>query len=94
MIRLRVLNRIGFLSFLLQNRYRIDGGSWEKGHMTRATEIQATPGEHTIEVALVYLFLIRYAKASMTVSVTEGQTVEVRYTAPWFVFQKGKIEQV
>ena len=86
--------KLRFLSFLLQNRYRIDGGSWERGKMTHATEIPAGPGEHTIEVALLYFFLIRYAKASITVTVTEGQPIELRYTAPWFIFSKGKLHQV
>lgn len=82
---------LAFLLYLFPARVSLDGAEAQKvGWGT--TDLQVTPGPHHLLVFFPYMVLRQAGKAEVDVSVAEGQTVAVTYTAPWLVFLKGKTQ--
>ena len=55
------------------------------------TDYPVAAGTHTVKVFFKYLFLKEAGRSEVTVEVPLGQVVALRYRAPIFVFNKGKI---
>jgi hypothetical protein len=85
---------LAFILFLFPPRVEVDGGPAQKISWG-STALQVAPGSHHLTVYFPYMFIMRRAgKAEIDVSVEEGQTVTVRYKAPWLVFLPGRISVV
>ena len=81
---------IAFLLLLFPAQASIDGAAPQKvGWGT--TDLQVTPGTHTVEAWFPYFFFFNVGKASASVTVAEGETAQVTYKAPWLVFLPGKM---
>src|SRR5829696_4434510 len=82
---------LGFILYLFPPRVEIDGGPAQKIKWG-TNELQVPPGMHTVTVYFPYMWVFRRAgKNSIQVTVPEGQTVTVRYKAPWLVILPGKL---
>ncbi|MEA2391449.1 MAG: hypothetical protein QOK31_1558 [Solirubrobacteraceae bacterium] len=81
---------LAFLLFFFPARASLDGAEPQKvGWGT--TELQVPPGTHHLRIFFPYLFPRVAGQAEIDVSPREGETVHVRYRAPWLVFLPGKI---
>lgn len=82
---------LAFILFFFPPRVEVDGGPAQRIKWATNT-LQVPPGSHHLTVYFPYMFIMKTAgKAEIDVSVEEGQTVTVRYKAPWLVFLAGKI---
>jgi hypothetical protein len=83
---------LAFLLYLFPPRVELDGGPPQRIRWGADNPLQVTPGAHHVVVYFPYLIVVpRAGKAEIDVSVAEGQTVTVKYKAPWLVFLSGKI---
>lgn len=87
-IKLSGTHKIAFLAFLLQYRYRVDGGPWQKFDR-RGDEVSVAAGTHTLELANLWMLFLPTNKASAEVTLAEGETRTVHYSANWTIFQPG-----
>jgi hypothetical protein len=84
---------LAFILYLFPPRVEVDGGPAQKISWNTETPIQVPPGSHHVTVYFPYLFIIpRAGKGETDVTTQEGQTVTVRYKAPWLVFLPGKMK--
>jgi hypothetical protein len=83
---------LAIILFLFPPRVEVDGGPAQRIKWRADNPIQVSAGSHQVVVYFPYLFIMpRAGKAETNVNVTEGQTVTVKYKAPWLVFLAGKI---
>ena len=65
------------------------------GHETKGkwgTQLYpAQPGDHSVAVCWKAYWFLPANKATMTVSVADGQVAQVQYYAPWFFLLPGKL---
>jgi hypothetical protein len=50
-----------------------------------------SPGNHSVTVSWKFYWLVPIQKATMNVSLAEGQVDRVQYYVPWLIFLPGKI---
>ena len=83
---------LAFILFLFPAKARVDGGE-EIATGWGTNDIPVTAGSHRLTVYFPYLFVMKQAgKGEIEVNVAEGETVNVRYRAPWIVFLAGKLQ--
>ena len=84
-------NLLQFILFISKPKVAIDGNeqpvSWNKPQ-----RFDVAAGKHTVQVCFSYLILPQAGKNSIDIDVPAGQTVQVRYKAPWIVFMKGSLK--
>ena len=80
---------IAFFYGLLKPNYEIDGKLEKRPWGTFSFPV--APGVHNVEVSYPWLFIRRAGKASVAVSVAEGQTVRVHYKASVVRYMPGTI---
>jgi hypothetical protein len=81
-----------FFLFFFPAYAQVDGGEAIKiGWGTKDVEVAA--GTHQVTVYIPYLFglIPRMGENQIEVSVAEGETVAVKFRAPFLVFMKGKL---
>ena len=80
---------LNFVMLLFKPMVEIDGvvheGAWSTTYFSTA------PGDHTVSVYWKYLWFLPVNRATETVRVAEGSTVEVVYRPRWFVFLPGNL---
>jgi hypothetical protein len=80
---------LAFIALLFKPFVEIDGqptrGTWSTQF------IPTTAGNHSITVYWKYFGFFPSNRATMQITVPEGQTVPVRYRTSWMVFLPGKI---
>ena len=81
---------LAFILNFFKAQFSINGSTPAKFGWTTAP-IPVQPGTYTIEVFFPYLMMSKAGKASTTVTLAPGQTVNVAYRAPWLIFLPGKI---
>ncbi|MDQ6928608.1 MAG: hypothetical protein M3159_08090, partial [Actinomycetota bacterium] len=80
---------LAFLLYFFKTRVVIDGMLYELPWGKNTFPVQ--PGRHRVRVSFKYLFPSDAGANEIDVDVPPGQTVHVRYRAPWLVFLKGKL---
>lgn len=80
---------LAFILYFFKPTVVIDGVE----NVTRwgTADYPVAAGPHTVKVFFKYLFLKEAGRSEVTVDVPAGQVVALRYRAPWFVFNQGKI---
>ena len=80
---------LAFLMLLFKPTIEIDGqpheGSWSDNFFP------AGAGNHSVTVSWKYFWFLVVNKATINVTVAEGQPVNVLYQARWLIFLPGKI---
>ena len=80
---------LAFLMLLFKPIIEIDGqpheGAWSDNFFS------AGAGSHSVTVYWKYLWFLASNKATINVTVTEGQAAHVLYQARWLIFLPGKI---
>jgi hypothetical protein len=81
---------LNWLTFILKTNVELDGQKHKAG--SAATFLAAAAGRHELFFFWRPLPLgFKWGKARVTVNVTEGQTVQVTWKAPFFWFLPGKV---
>jgi hypothetical protein len=82
-----------FFLFFFPAYAQVDGGEAIKvGWGTQ--EVPVPAGTHQVAVYIPYMFglMPRMGENQIQVTVAEGETVAVKFRAPFLVFQKGKLQ--
>ncbi|MDQ6910468.1 MAG: DUF2510 domain-containing protein [Actinomycetota bacterium] len=80
---------LAFLLYFFKTRVVVDGQLYELPWGKNTFPVR--PGRHRVRVSFKYLFPSDAGANEIDVDVPSGQTVQVRYRAPWLVFLKGKL---
>ncbi|MDQ6910461.1 MAG: DUF2510 domain-containing protein [Actinomycetota bacterium] len=80
---------LAFLLYFFKTRVVIDGQLYELPWGKNTFPVH--PGRHRVRVSFKYLIPSDAGANEIDVDVPPGQTVQVRYRAPWLVFLKGKL---
>jgi hypothetical protein len=81
---------LAFLLGVFKTRVAINGQRYELPWGTHTFPVGE--GRHDVRVSFKYLLPSDAGGNEVEVDVQPGQTVRVRYRAPWLVFLKGKIQ--
>ncbi|HEX8769199.1 MAG TPA: DUF2510 domain-containing protein, partial [Acidimicrobiales bacterium] len=80
---------LAFILYFFKTRVVIDGQLYELPWGKNTFPVH--PGRHRVRVSFKYLLPSDAGANEIDVDVSSGQTVQVRYRAPWLVFLKGKL---
>jgi hypothetical protein len=80
---------LSFLVVIFPLMINIDGQETKGRWGTQFCSLQ--PGEHSITVSWKAYWLLPVNKATTTVSIADGQVVQLQYYAPWFFLLPGKL---
>jgi hypothetical protein len=81
---------LAFILYFFKPWVGIDGDEFLAAWNTPVF-VPTQAGKHEVVAYFPYPFFKQAGKASAIVSVSPGQTVSVRYKAPWYIFRPGKM---
>ena len=80
---------LNFLIVIFPLTITIDGQETKGRWGTQFSPVQ--PGTHSVTVSWKAYWVLPVNKATTTVSLAEGQVVQLQYYAPWFFLLPGKL---
>ena len=81
---------LAFIALLFKVVVEIDGQTTEVG-WSKPNFLPTTAGTHQVTISWKYFFVLPVNKASVSVTVAEGQTAHILYKARWLIFLAGLI---
>ena len=82
---------LAFFLFFFSPRVRIDGGEPQKLGWFKSSDLPVSAGTHRLFVDHPYIIPSWNHKAEVDVTVAEGQTLALTYSAPMLAFLPGKL---
>jgi hypothetical protein len=81
---------LAFILVFFKPKIRIDQGESAAAWKTPVF-VSTNPGQREVTVFFPYPIVKEAGKATIIVTVPPGQTVHLRYRAPWLVFRPGSL---